>query len=70
MASQNKPPTNVLELPLHQRAAMALRAAFEGVLEEHERLGLPLSTLRDGRVVHVSVQEMRDAMNSQSDTKR
>jgi hypothetical protein len=37
-----KPPLNVLDLPLHERATMALRAAFEKLVEEHAREGLPV----------------------------
>ncbi len=37
-----KPPANVLNLPLEQRAEMALKAAVERVLVEHARQGLPI----------------------------
>ena len=37
-----KPPANVLELPLLERATMALRAAVENAIEEHAREGLPM----------------------------
>ena len=33
-----KPPANVLELPLEQRAEMAFKAAVEKVIVEHARL--------------------------------
>jgi hypothetical protein len=48
-----KPPPNVLELPLFERAMMAMEAAMEQVIEEHAREGLPLYILRDGKVVAV-----------------
>lgn len=54
-----KPPANVLELPLEQRAEMALKAAVEKVIVEHARQGLPIYVLRDGRVVEVSPEELR-----------
>lgn len=44
-----EPPTNVLELPLEQRAEMALKAAVERVIVEHARQGLPIYVWRDGR---------------------
>jgi hypothetical protein len=37
-----KPPPNVLELPLIDRAFMALKAAVEKVMEEHARNGVPI----------------------------
>jgi hypothetical protein len=54
-----KPPANVLELPLEQRAEMALKAAVEKVIVEHARQGLPIYVLRHGRVVEVSPEELR-----------
>ena len=54
-----KPPANVLELPLIERAEMALNAAVERVREEHAREGLPIYVLRDGKIVEVSAEELR-----------
>ena len=54
-----KPPQNVLELPLHVRAEMALKAAVEKVIIEHARLGLPIYVMRDGQVVAVPPEELR-----------
>ena len=54
-----KPPANVLELPLPERALMALEAAVEKVMEEHAREGLPIYVLRDGKVVKVAPEELR-----------
>lgn len=54
-----KPPANVLELPLIERAEMALNAAVEKVREEHAREGLPIYVLRDGKIVEVSAEELR-----------
>jgi hypothetical protein len=54
-----KPPANVLNLPLEQRAEMALKAAVERVLVEHARQGLPIYIRRDGKVVEVPPAELR-----------
>jgi hypothetical protein len=54
-----KPPANILELPLQQRAAMALEAAVERVIAEHAREGLPLYIWHDGNVVAVPAEELR-----------
>jgi hypothetical protein len=53
------PPVNVLDLPLEERALMALQAAVEKVIEEHIREGLPLYIWRDGKVVAVPPEELR-----------
>ena len=53
------PPINVLDLPLEERALMALQAAVEKVIEEHIREGLPLYIWRDGKVVAVPPEELR-----------
>lgn len=54
-----KPPGNVLELPLEQRAEMALKAAVEKVIIEHARQGLPIYIWRDGKVVELPPEELR-----------
>jgi len=56
MGTLTKPPADILELPLAQRAEMALKAAVEKVVEEHARDGRPLYIWRDGKVVEVSAQ--------------
>ena len=53
----NKPPANVLALPLLERATLALEAAVKKVIEEHARKGRPLYIWRDGEVVAVSAEE-------------
>lgn len=60
MGNLTKPPANILELPLAERAEMALKAAVEKVVESHMREGRPLYIWRDGRVIEVSAQELRD----------
>jgi hypothetical protein len=54
-----KPSPNVLDLPLHERALMALEAAVEGVMEEHARAGRSVFVMRDGNVVEISAEELR-----------
>lgn len=54
-----KPPANVLELPLEERAEMALKAAVEKVIVEHARQGLPVYIWRDGAVVKLSPEQLR-----------
>jgi hypothetical protein len=39
---------------------MALKAAVEKVVEAHTRDGCPISIWRDGKVVEVSAQQLRD----------
>ena len=53
------PPSNILDLPLEERALLALRAAVENAIEEHAREGLPMYIWRDGRVVAVPAEELR-----------
>jgi hypothetical protein len=59
MGTLTKPPANILELPLAQRAEMALKAAVEKVVEEHMRDGQPLYIWLDGKVIELSAQELR-----------
>jgi hypothetical protein len=54
------PPMNILDLPLEERALMALQEAVRGVIEEHIREGLPLYIWRDGKVVAVPPEELRN----------
>ena len=54
-----RPPANVLELPLIERAEMALKAAVEHAIQEHARNGFPIYVLRDGEVVEISAEEIR-----------
>jgi hypothetical protein len=55
------PPVNILDLPLEERALMALREAVDEVIEDHVRKGLPLYIWRDGKVVAVPPEELRTA---------
>jgi hypothetical protein len=54
------PSPSILDLPLEERALMALKAAVKKVVEEHAREGLPLYIWRDGKVVAVPPEELRD----------
>ena len=54
-----KPPSNVLDLPLEQRAEMALKVAVEKVIVEHARQGMPIYVWRDGKVVEIPPDELR-----------
>jgi hypothetical protein len=55
-----KPSPNVLDLPLHVRAEMAMKAAVEKVIIEAAREGRPIHIWRDGAIVEVSVEELRE----------
>jgi hypothetical protein len=55
-----KPPPNVLDLPLHERAEMALKAAVEKLILESARLGRSIYIERNGEVVEVSGEELRE----------
>jgi hypothetical protein len=59
-----KAPANILRLPMEKRAEMAFREAVEEVIDEHARLGLPLYIGRDGKVVALSPDEVRDLSRS------
>ncbi len=54
-----KPPANVLDLPLEERAEMALKAAVEKVIAEHARQGLPIYIWENERVVEIPAAELR-----------
>jgi hypothetical protein len=61
-----KIPDEILKLPLHVRAEMALKEAFAEVLAEHKRLGLPVVILRDGKVVRVPAEELESELRRAS----
>ena len=54
-----KPPPNVLELPVHVRAEMALKAAVERVIEEATRDGRSIFIWEDGKVVEFFPRDSR-----------
>ena len=59
-----KLPDNILQLPMEERALMALKEAVEGVIEENARLGLPMSIWRDGEIAQLSPDEVRGLARS------
>lgn len=48
----------VLALPIRERAALAMQAAFRKAVEEHLSEGLPMYVWRDGKVVAVPAEEL------------
>ena len=53
-----KPPPNVLELPMEERALMALASAVEDLIIEHAHTGSPLYIWRDGKVIAMPREEL------------
>lgn len=60
----NKPSKVALRLPLHKRAEIAFKIAVAKAIDEHARLGLPIYTWRNGRVVELSPDEVRGGSES------
>jgi len=50
----NKPPLDVLRLPIEQRAELAFKTAVAKAIDEHARLGLPIYIWRNKKVVKLS----------------
>ena len=50
---------NALELPLVERAELALKIAVEKAMEKHAREGIPAYILRDGKVIELSSEELK-----------
>jgi len=55
--SQVHQPATASQGPLRAEALQALRDAVGKVIQEHKRLGLPLTIWRDGKVVQISPEE-------------
>ncbi|MGA7925926.1 MAG: hypothetical protein WCA20_08015 [Candidatus Sulfotelmatobacter sp.] len=53
-----------MRLPLEKRAEIAFKAAVAKAIDEHARLGLPIYIGRDGKVVVLSADEVRDLSRS------
>jgi len=51
-------PRKVLDLPLEERALLALRAAVKKAIAEHAREGLPVYVWSDGKVVKLSPKKL------------
>jgi len=55
-----KPPANVLELPFHERAAMAMKAAVGKVILKNAASGKTIFVMRGGKIVEISNAELRE----------
>jgi hypothetical protein len=62
----NALPQNVLELPLEERALLALRSAVQNVFDEHARIGLPLHIWSEGKVVEISAKDPRSSRRNRA----
>jgi hypothetical protein len=51
-------PAEIMALPIQERAALAMQAAFQNAVEEHLRDGLPMYVWREGKVVAVPAEEL------------
>jgi hypothetical protein len=58
-ATMTKPPANVLDLQLDERAEMTLKAAVEKVIVKHAPRGRPICIWRDGTVAKAPTDEFR-----------
>jgi hypothetical protein len=54
----------ILRLPLEKRAELAFQEAVDEVIVEHARLGLPLYIGRNGKVVKLSPNKVRNLSRS------
>jgi hypothetical protein len=54
--------SNVLDLPLEERAEIAFKAAVRKALEARARKGLPVCIWRDGKVVELSPEEVLESI--------
>ena len=52
-------PQDVLELPLEQRALLALKAAVKEAIAERTREGLPVYVWSGGKVVDLAARKLR-----------
>jgi hypothetical protein len=60
----SKPSKHILRLPLEKRAEIAFKAAVARAIDEHARLGLPVYIGRNGKVVELSADDVRDLSRS------
>jgi hypothetical protein len=63
-----KPPSDVLELPMEQRAVMAFKSAVEELIVEHARMGAPFYIWRNDKVIALPKEE-REAEAERLQTK-
>ncbi len=54
------PQQDILALPLFQRAELALKAAFEEMVEEHVRNKWSIYIWRDGKVVDILPEKLQE----------
>jgi hypothetical protein len=66
MAKLTNPSADILRLPLHGRAEMAMKAAFEKLVRERLRDGSALYIWRDGEVVAVPPEEFQNFLSNSS----
>jgi len=59
MGKMVRPSPEILKLPLVVRAEMAIKVAFDKVIEEHVGEGRPVCVWRDGKVIEVLPEELR-----------
>jgi hypothetical protein len=50
----NKPSQDVMRLPIEQRAEIAFKAAVARAIDEHARLGVPIYSWHNKKVVKLS----------------
>jgi len=55
---------HILGLPLEKRAEIAFKAAVAKAIDENARLGLPVYVGRDGKVIQLSSDELRELSRS------
>jgi hypothetical protein len=60
----SKPSKHILGLPLEKRAEIAFKAAVAKAIDENARLGLPVYVGRDGKVIQLSSDELRELSRS------
>ena len=65
MSKSTNPSADILALPLHVRAEMAMKAAFEKLVRERLRDGSPYSW-HDGKVVAVQPEELKEFLSHSS----
>ncbi len=59
MEKSTESPINILALPLHVRAEMAMKAAFKKLVAEHLRDDSPIYIWRDDHVATIAADELR-----------
>jgi len=64
MAKSTNSTAEILALPLHVRAEMAMRAAVKKLVRERLRDGSPVYIWRDGQVVALQGQELQDLLST------